>query len=221
MPSRDLGHGTAPECDTSGPTWARSACADHGCHRVYTDSKIIAGQALARTVREGAIGKGPEPRAPRRRPTSLARWNQAGVVTFIRDQLRRHIRTDKGRCPFPVMLIVDSQSVKAASTVGRDSRGYDAGKKINGRKRHLVVDTLGLPVMITVTAGDVRDEIIARDLLWRLRLTHPQITQIWADSAYARDLLPAWTAETCGCPCGRCSAPGRTWVRRPSPQVEG
>ncbi|WP_158708919.1 transposase [Streptomyces sp. NRRL S-920] len=143
------------------------------------------------------------------------------MVTFIRDQLRRHIRTDKGRCPFPVMLIVDSQSVKAASTVGRDSRGYDAGKKINGRKRHLVVDTLGLPVMITVTAGDVRDEIIARDLLWRLRLTHPQITQIWADSAYARDLLPAWTAETCGCPCGRCSAPGRTWVRRPSPQVEG
>ncbi|GGV74015.1 DDE transposase [Streptomyces longisporoflavus] len=125
----------------------------------------------------------------------FARWNRAGLVTFIRDQLRRHIRTGKGRCPFPVTLIVDSQSVKAASTVGRDSRGYDAGKKINGRKRHLVVDTLGLPVMITVTAGDVRDEIIARDLLWRLRLTHPQITQVWADSAYARDLLPAWTAD--------------------------
>lgn len=94
----------------------------------------------------------------------FARWNRAGAVTFIRDQLRRHIRTGKGRCPFPVTLIVDSQSVKAASTIGRDSRGYDAGKKINGRKRHLVVDTLGLPVMITVTAGDVRDEIIARDL---------------------------------------------------------
>lgn len=58
-----------------------------------------------------------------------------------------------------------------------------------------MVDTLGLPVMITMTAGDVRDEIIARDLLWRLRLTHPQITQVWAFSAYARDLLPAWTAD--------------------------
>ncbi|GHE75731.1 hypothetical protein GCM10018785_50070 [Streptomyces longispororuber] len=57
-----------------------------------------------------------------------------------------------------------------------------------------MVDTLGLPVMITVTAADVRDEIIARDLFWRLRLTHPQITQVWADTAYARDLLPAWTA---------------------------
>lgn len=84
------------------------------------------------------------------------RWNRAGVVTCIRDQLRRQIRTDKGRCPFPVTLIVDSQSVNAASTVGEDSRGYDAGKKINGRKRHIVVDTLGLPVMITVTPGDAR-----------------------------------------------------------------
>ncbi|MFF2254697.1 transposase [Streptomyces sp. NPDC058142] len=50
-------------------------------------------------------------------------------------------------------LIVGPQSVKAASTVGKDSRGYDAGKKIKGHKRHIVVDTLGLPVMITVTPG--------------------------------------------------------------------
>ncbi len=54
-------------------------------------------------------------------------------------------------------LIVDSQSVKGASTVGRDSRGYDAAKKINGRKRHITVDTLGLPVMITVTPADIQD----------------------------------------------------------------
>nr|WP_128382480.1 IS5 family transposase [Streptomyces cavernae] len=85
------------------------------------------------------------------------RWNRAGVVTYIRDQLRRRIRTGKGRCPQPVTLIVDSQSVKGASTVGRDSRGYDAAKKINGRKRHITVDTLGLPVMITVTPADIQD----------------------------------------------------------------
>ncbi|MEU8965881.1 transposase [Streptomyces sp. NPDC048491] len=72
----------------------------------------------------------------------------------------------------------------------QDRRAQD-----NGRKRHIAVDTLGLPVMITVTPADARDEIMARDLLWRLRLAHPQITQIWADSAYARDLLPAWTAD--------------------------
>ncbi|GAB2899402.1 hypothetical protein GCM10027074_77620 [Streptomyces deserti] len=56
------------------------------------------------------------------------RWNRAGIITYIRDQLRRRIRTGKGRCPHPVTLIVDSQSVKGASTVGRDSCGYDAAK---------------------------------------------------------------------------------------------
>jgi transposase len=117
------------------------------------------------------------------------RWNRAGVVTYIRDQLRRRIRTGKGRCLHPVTLIVDSQSVKGASTVGKDSRGYDAAKKINGRKRHITVDTLGLPVMITVTPADVQDRDAARDVFWRLRLTQPQITQVWADRGYASDLV--------------------------------
>ncbi len=122
------------------------------------------------------------------------RWNQAGVVAWIRDQLRRQIRTGKGRCPYPVTLIIDSQSVKAASTVGQASRGYDAGKKINGRKRHIAVDTLGLPVMITVTPADMSDRDAAKEALVRLRLTHPQITQVWADSAYAGALV-GWAED--------------------------
>lgn len=122
------------------------------------------------------------------------RWNRAGVVTSIRDQLRRRIRTGKGRCPHPVILIVDSQSVKGASTVGKDSRGYDAAKKINGRKRHITVDALGLPVMITVTPADIQDGDAARDVFWRLRLTQPQITQVWADRGYAGDLVD-WARE--------------------------
>ncbi|MBO8200882.1 IS5 family transposase [Streptomyces smyrnaeus] len=124
----------------------------------------------------------------------FARWNRAGVVAWIRDQLRRRIRTGAGRCPYPVTLIVDSQSVKGASTVGAASRGYDAAKRINGRKRHIAVDTLGLPVMITVTAADMTDRDAARELLWHLRLTHPQITQVWADSAYAGQLV-TWADE--------------------------
>ncbi len=122
------------------------------------------------------------------------RWNRADVVTYIRDQLRRRIRTGKGRCPHPVTLIVDSQSVKGASTVGRNSRGYDAAKKINGRKRHITVDTLGLPVMITVTPADIQDRDAARDVFWRLRLTQPQITQVWADRGYAGELVD-WARE--------------------------
>ncbi|MFJ4467500.1 transposase [Streptomyces sp. NPDC089424] len=99
--------------------------------------------------------------------------------------------------PLPVPGDVDRRlSVRgSASTVGKDSRGYDAGRKINRRERRIVVDTLELPVMITVTPGDAREEVMARDLRWRLRLTHPQITQVWTGSAYSRDLLPSWTAD--------------------------
>ncbi|MGW6845747.1 transposase [Streptomyces sp. NPDC054958] len=79
--------------------------------------------------------------------------------------------------------------MKAAHTVSQDTRGYDAAKKINGRKRHIVVDTKGIPVMIMVTPADMTDRDAARELLWRLRLTQPQINQVWADSAYAGQLV--------------------------------
>lgn len=140
-------------------------------------------------------------------------------MAWIRDQLRRHIRTGAGRCPYPVTLIVDSQSVKGASTVGAASRGYDAAKRINGRKRHIAVDTLGLPVMITVTAADMTDRDAARELLWHLRLTHPQITQVWADSAYAGQLV-TWADERLRLTLRTVSRPrGTTGVRRPTPPL--
>ena len=63
----------------------------------------------------------------------MARWAAAGVIGQIRDQLRKRIRREMGRAPGAVATVIDSQSVKAADTVGKDSRGYDAGKKINGR----------------------------------------------------------------------------------------
>ncbi|MFJ3520769.1 MULTISPECIES: transposase [unclassified Streptomyces] len=84
---------------------------------------------------------------------------------------------------------MDSQSVKGADTVSKATRGFDAAKKINGRKRHIAVDTLGLPVMITVTPADMTDRDAARELLWRLRVMQPQITQVWADFSYAGQLV--------------------------------
>ncbi|MGW8883880.1 IS5 family transposase [Streptomyces sp. NPDC055749] len=119
----------------------------------------------------------------------FARWARHGVVSFIRDQLRRHLLTDLGRCPHPVTMILDSRTVKGAETVSKATRGFDAGKKINGRKRHIAVDTVGFPMMIMVTLADVTDRDAARELLWRLRLTQPQLTQVWADSAYAGQLV--------------------------------
>ena len=68
----------------------------------------------------------------------------------------------QGRNPQPSAGIIDSQSVKGADTVGRDSRGYDAGKKINGRKRFIVTDTLGLLIVVVVLAASVQDRDGAR-----------------------------------------------------------
>lgn len=71
----------------------------------------------------------------------MARWAATGIIGQIRDHLRKRIRREMGRAPGAVATVIDSQSAKSAETVGKDSRGYDGAKKINGRKRHLVVDT--------------------------------------------------------------------------------
>lgn len=119
----------------------------------------------------------------------MARWAAAGVIGQIRDQLRKRIRRDMGRAPGAVATVIDSQSVKAAETVGRDTRGHDAAEKINGRKRHLVVDTKSLLLFVMVTPADMTDRNAAKEVLFRLRLLHPEITIVWADSAYAGQLV--------------------------------
>ncbi len=124
----------------------------------------------------------------------FARWSGAGVITQIRDQLREQVRLRAQRCPRPVTAAIDSQSVKAAETVAKVDRGYDAGKKINGRKRHVVVDTRGLPILVLVTPADLHDKHVARDVLTRVRLSNPQLTQVWADSAYGGTLI-GWAAQ--------------------------
>ena len=71
--------------------------------------------------------------------------------------------------------------MKAAETVASGSRGYDAGKKVNGRKRHIAVDTIGLLLTVLVTAAGVQDRDGARPLLWNLRKAFPKIKLTWAD----------------------------------------
>ncbi|GGZ44694.1 DDE transposase [Streptomyces poonensis] len=117
------------------------------------------------------------------------RWAAAGVVAHLRDQLHQQVREREGKNPRTVTVILDSQSVKGAETVGAATRGYDAGKKINGRKRHLAVDTRGLPLAVMVTPASLHDGPAAHDFLFRLRLAHPEITLAWADSAYGGQLV--------------------------------
>ncbi|WP_240798757.1 transposase [Streptomyces sp. H23] len=75
----------------------------------------------------------------------MARWAAAGIIDQIRDALAQRIRREMGKGPRAVAIVIDSQSVKAASTVGKEYQGYDPGKKLNGRKRHLLVDSRGHP----------------------------------------------------------------------------
>ena len=103
--------------------------------------------------------------------------------------LRARCRIAARRRPEPTAAVIDSQSVKAAETVGRASRGYDAGKKINGRKRHIAAGTIGLLLTVLITAAGVQDRDGARPLLWNLRKAFRSIRLTWADSGYAGKLI--------------------------------
>ena len=125
----------------------------------------------------------------------FAAWEKAGVTQDVLDGLRDRVRLREGRTAAPSAAIIDSASVKAAETVGAPTRGFDAGKKINGRKRHIAVDTIGLLLCVLVTAANVQDRDAARPLLQQLAATHRRIRLIWADGGYAGKLVD-WTRTT-------------------------
>ncbi|MFI8908715.1 IS5 family transposase [Streptomyces albidoflavus] len=117
------------------------------------------------------------------------RWREAGLIAELHDRLRGKVRERAGREEEPTAAIIDSQSVKADAVVGAASRGYDGGKKINGRRRHLICDTAGLLLLINVTAGDVTDRQAAAGMLPALRDRFPAITRLWADGGYTGTLI--------------------------------
>lgn len=117
------------------------------------------------------------------------RWSARGLPLRLVDGLRERIRVAAGRAPLPTAGSIDSQSVKAADTVGAASRGFDAGKKINGRKRHIAVDTLGLLLAVIVTPASVQDRDGAHTLLALLTERFTRIQLIWADGGYAGRLV--------------------------------
>jgi transposase len=122
------------------------------------------------------------------------RWNARGLPQGLVDRLRGRLRVAWGRAELPTAGSIDSQSVKAADTVGVASRGFDAGKRINGRKRHIAVDTLGLVLSVIVTAASVQDRDGACRLLALLRERFSTIALVWADGGYAGRLV-SWAAQ--------------------------
>ncbi len=116
------------------------------------------------------------------------RWRDNALVKEFHDRLRARVREELGRDAQPTAAVIDSQSVKADAVVGADSRGFDGGKLINGRKRHVAVDTLGLLLGVIVTAADVGDRTAAQVLLEQVAEAHHRLALVWADGGYTGSL---------------------------------
>jgi transposase len=118
-----------------------------------------------------------------------ARWAKDATLNRLHNALREQVRIAEGRHRDPSAALLDAQSVRAAETVARSSRGFDGGKKVNGRKRHIAVDTTGLLLVVLVTAASVQDRDGGRWLLWALTSCFPRVSLVWADSGYAGQLV--------------------------------
>ena len=125
------------------------------------------------------------------------RWRRDGTWRRIHDALRAEARRRAGRHKHPTAGCLDSQSVKTTETARPETRGCDWHKRVKGRKRHLLVDTLGLLLSVVVTAANMQDKAGAVLALSRLGGAGKKLRRIWADGAYrtAQGHLAAWVAR--------------------------
>ncbi|MFF0516872.1 IS5 family transposase [Streptomyces sp. NPDC004250] len=119
----------------------------------------------------------------------FARWQQEGVFAELNGLLRQLLRQKEGREAEPSACVIDAQSVKTSTNALASSQGIDAGKKIAGRKRSIVTDSIGLLLAVLVTAASVQDSVAGTELLDKVATEHPRVRKVWVDGGYRQHLV--------------------------------
>ncbi|GGZ44444.1 hypothetical protein GCM10010365_76110 [Streptomyces poonensis] len=119
----------------------------------------------------------------------FAKRQTDGVFARLTGLLRELVRQQEGHSAQPSGGLIDAQSVKTSTSVPARGQGADPGKKVVGRKRSIVTDTLGLLLAVLVTAANVQDSVAGTRLLDQVAAVHPGLRKVWVDSGYRKHLV--------------------------------